>query len=286
MKTGYQLIKELFLIVGGALLGILAVPFESQILYNITPLILITLFMLLFGFGLFDWFSMVWLWIQRRWISRRKIIGIYAPFEIQAEENASWIEVKTNNIVNLLNENKYLIKVEKGESAFKKHIIIINPFGGVYPEKDLSHLKSLEVVFNFVRNGGIYLNIADIPFYYAYDEMLDRRIDTTPLAGDFSIQRSFFHTLLTRKLHCFVLGITDELPDYPDVKRVIQLPRTEDNLIENINLSLENFDFSPVLKIAYGKGYFIFSTLRIDSNNLEQNLIRLVNAALDIQREE
>jgi len=147
--------------------------------------------------------------------------------------------------------------------------MVINPYGGVYPEDDLSTLKSLDNIFDYVRNGGIYVNIADIPFYYAYERNLKRRIDTTPLAGDFLQVRSFLQTILTRKLHCFVFGLTAGKDFDTGIWRVIELTDNTNNFFhKEIVISEDGKKYSPFLAIPYGRGYFVFSTLMINKENI------------------
>ena len=161
---------------------------------------------------------------------------------------------------------------------------MINPYGGVYPEEDLSTLVSLDRVFDFVRTGGIYINIADIPFYYAFDKKLNRRIDTTPFSkivsapSELQVQRLFIDTLLTTKLHCFVSSNDSEEAE----GRVISMSSSESNLFEELT---EDKKFSPVVKIPYGKGYFMFSTLQLNRENMQKNIIRVVAAALSAIQE-
>jgi hypothetical protein len=35
----------------------------------------------------------------------------------------------------------------------------------------------LDEIFNYVKEGGIFLNISDIPGYWAYNKLLERRLD-------------------------------------------------------------------------------------------------------------
>lgn len=280
MKTVYQISKEAALVVAGAFLGILAVPFEIKITGNLILLTIVLGILILYGIGLVEWLAALLLWGEKKLNIKRSSIGIYAPFDVKVGENSTWINVDVQTIANILKDNDIRSKIAKKENIFKKYQIVINPFGGVYPEKDLSQLQSIGAIFDFVLNGGIYINIADIPFYYAFDDVLNRRVDTTPLAGDFTTTRSFFHTLLTRKLHCFVLGLPNGMPGNPEVKRVIQFSSPNGNLFEESFEENGNGAFSPVLKIAYGKGFFIFSTLHINQTNAEKNIMRVVNAAI------
>lgn len=50
---------------------------------------------------------------------------------------------------------------------FDKYTAILNPYGGVYPERDLSNYETLNKILNYVREGGFFINVADIPGYFA-----------------------------------------------------------------------------------------------------------------------
>lgn len=47
--------------------------------------------------------------------------------------------------------------------------IILNPFGEVYPEIDKPNLATLRLIRKFVKNGGIFVNVAGLAFYYVWD---------------------------------------------------------------------------------------------------------------------
>lgn len=50
-----------------------------------------------------------------------------------------------------------------------KYSLIINPYGSVYPEDDVQNLTVMKSVLHYVDHGGIFVNVADIPFFYPYD---------------------------------------------------------------------------------------------------------------------
>jgi len=51
----------------------------------------------------------------------------------------------------------------------KKFDIIINPFGEEYPEIDKPNMATLRRIVKFVREGGIFVNVAGLAFYYLWD---------------------------------------------------------------------------------------------------------------------
>ena len=268
-NTIYQITKKISLLLAGSLLGITFSLYKNEI-SQYTSWIISTIFILiLYGFGLFEGIFGIWVLVNRKINNRRKIMCIYAPYEID-DNNSSWINIYLAQFKKELDNKCIKYSIKKTERSFSLYPIVINPYGGAYPEKDTSTLKSLNYIFDYVRKGGKYLNIADIPFYYAFDESLKRRIDTTPLAGDYSLDRSFFQTILTKKLHCFVYGLLNG-EDYDNgITRIISLSKNTKNFFnKRIKIKNSDLEYSPSLAIPYGKGYFVFSTRKLDENNLE-----------------
>lgn len=261
----YQKIKEIAFIIAGALIGIAFIPFEKEISNYFAWFVYFILFLILLGLGFFDWVKFAWIILNRKINKRRKKVCIYAPYEID-QETSSWINVSLRQIQNAIESEKIKVTTTKNEKNILRFPLVINPYGGVYPEKDLSTLASLDFIFKYVREGGVYVNIADIPFYYAFDSSLSRRVDTTPLAGDFSQVRSFLQTILTKKLHCFVWGLTSGEDFNNGIHRIISLSSNSKNLFRK-EIAIDEIEagsYSPILAIPYGKGYFIFSTIQIE----------------------
>lgn len=275
----FDLFKQPALLIAGSIIGIIAISYEDLIGRYHTFSILVILLLTLYGYGALELIVKMLFWIVNKINLWSGEISIHAPYEVDESLNASWISVKICDLVASLKKNNIKVRVVKSIRVFSECPVIINPYGGVYPETDFSNLTSLNIIFQYVRNGGIYINISDIPFYYAYDKDLNRRIDTTPLAGDYSTDRSFLKTILTKRLNHYVFGLTSGIDFNEGVLRVIQLSTTSENLyVKDILLENDSGKYSPVVKIPYGNGYFIFSTLRITKDNLEQNITRVLKA--------
>jgi len=59
-----------------------------------------------------------------------------------------------------------------------RYVIIVNPYGAVYPELDIKELTIWSRIRDYVFHGGMFVNVADIPFFYAYDPRRNIRYDT------------------------------------------------------------------------------------------------------------
>jgi len=59
-----------------------------------------------------------------------------------------------------------------------QYTVIVNPYGSVYPELDVKELMIWSRIRDYVFHGGMFVSVADIPFYYAYDPRRNIRYDT------------------------------------------------------------------------------------------------------------
>jgi hypothetical protein len=57
---------------------------------------------------------------------------------------------------------------------FDPYIMVLNPYGGVYPEYDVEHNGTLTKILDYVRAGGVFVNVADVPCFWAYP-LLERK---------------------------------------------------------------------------------------------------------------
>jgi len=79
----------------------------------------------------------------------------------------------------LINASPKFIKITKPWTRWflDRYLIIINPYGSVYPEVDIKELAVWKSILNYVLHGGKFVNVADIPFYYAYDPKREIRYE-------------------------------------------------------------------------------------------------------------
>ncbi|MCB8943744.1 MAG: hypothetical protein H6658_08310 [Ardenticatenaceae bacterium] len=70
-----------------------------------------------------------------------------------------------------LNKPSYKIEVGPVKLIQRKFTpdVVINPFGELYPEADFVSHTTIKVIRDYVWNGGIFINVAGIPFWYRYD---------------------------------------------------------------------------------------------------------------------
>jgi hypothetical protein len=63
--------------------------------------------------------------------------------------------------------------------------MVVNPFGEVYPESDFLSNSSASSIRRYVWDGGVYVNVAGIPFWYRYDTRTGRRETAGRVEGIF-----------------------------------------------------------------------------------------------------
>lgn len=106
------------------------------------------------------------------------------------QEIAVWADISPqewkNEIEKQAAENKIKIKVEliNVKKRFDAYFAVLNPYGGVYPESDVPASTTLSKILTYVSERGLFVNVADIPGYWAYNQLLKRKLDATrPLYG-------------------------------------------------------------------------------------------------------
>jgi HEPN domain-containing protein len=66
-------------------------------------------------------------------------------------------------------KNKYDIKEISVSEVNNEFAVIINPFGEAYPEKDTATRLAFNILKDYVADGGILVNTAGFPFFYAWN---------------------------------------------------------------------------------------------------------------------
>lgn len=61
----------------------------------------------------------------------------------------------------------------------KRFTVVINPFGEYFPESDLITFSGFRKIVEYIRSGGIFVNVAGVGFYWAWDVNSGRRYPTS-----------------------------------------------------------------------------------------------------------
>jgi hypothetical protein len=112
-----------------------------------------------------------------------------------------------------------------------RYSAILNPYGGVYPERGARNFETLDKILDYVDEGGLFINVADIPGYWAYNPLLKRRLETTrPIYGLLTTPNGKISLLPVRPF---------ELT--PFMERLgLRVLNTENNQVSNWNVQFED----------------------------------------------
>jgi hypothetical protein len=121
--------------------------------------------------------------VLRKWREKHSAIAIICDLPWSSEKNTyawAWSEMSPEDwrarLLEVAKEKNSktrikLINITSKYTGFflEQYNLIINPYGSVYPETDIKELTAWKTILSYVLDGGTFLSIADIPFYYAYD---------------------------------------------------------------------------------------------------------------------
>lgn len=105
----------------------------------------------------------------------------------------------------LSSSNEFNVSWALATEISRKFDIIINPFGEEYPEIDKPNLATLRKITQFVKDGGVFVNVAGLAFYYLWDG--EKEDITGPLYETYQLNR--IPGLLQRKVLLRVSHLLD-----------------------------------------------------------------------------
>lgn len=231
--------------------------------------------------------------LEKRW--KKPIIGILSDMgEKMTDETCTYTERTPKDwkqrIDRISTIKAELVTIDK---SFDKYVAILNPYGGVYPEPDLTNFVGLKKVMSFVREGGIFINVADIPGYWAYNTKIKRKVDTTPpvfyvINNSLRMNRLFISTPLLKELGIVVDNVTAN----PTIENFTQfmpninvyserVAHVESNMTTYIPNNRRNrIDLSSFFSVPYGEGDFLFSLIFLKSQQHTQQARETIRDAI------
>ena len=187
-----HIVRQLALLGAGAIAGIIGslLILQLRFSYWLLGILLIALAVLVLLGGRID--SLV---IKRYYLKlrqRRPKIAILNDMGWHPEDSqvSAWTDISPTEwleeIEKQAKETKVKVRVRliTTNSNLNAYTVVINPYGGVYPEKNLVAFETLDKIFNCVKEGGLFVNVADIPGYWAYNPLLKRRVEAVPPVWD------------------------------------------------------------------------------------------------------
>jgi len=161
--------------------------------------------------------------------------------------------------------------------------IILNPFGEVYPEEDFVSSKTMNEIRQFVWNGGVYVNVAGIPFWCRYDPRSRKRETAGRVEGVFegqAVWRSLFSDYFPNLTPQGEPEIVESFQTEEDKSRFGDISSAgSNNTVGRFRTyPLKPVQLLPMLRMLdgtqcligahlYGKGAFILSGLFIEGDN-------------------
>jgi len=184
---------------------------------------------------------------------------------------------------------KVTVRLRDTAAPFAWYSVVVNPYGGVYPERDVAKFATLDKILEYVRHGGIFVNVADVPSFYAYDPALRRRLTVAAsvftgqgFAAVFNlaplVQRLALnvrpmnsdgrHANITPALH----GDYRELHPLPPKIALDRVCEVESNVEPVLApLKMGDREYGPIVVVNYGRGRFVFSFLFLDQLSRSEN---------------
>jgi hypothetical protein len=210
---------------------------------------------------------------------------------------ATWTDISTYRWLEIIRTKKYLKPISKRfinvTTNWNKYYAVLNPYGGMYPEKNDIEKETLNKIFKYVADGGIFINVADIPGYWYYDNRLLVLRDSTPITiNDGKINRYFILSPFSNKLDLQIWGgkydskyewelDSDIKSMCIDITKIMNADRVvviEKNIVPYIickykDIKNKMIDVTPLFEVPYGKGKFIISLYKIENDETISNII-------------
>lgn len=212
--------------------------------------------------------------IRKRW--KKPKIGILNDmgWDTTNPEISTYTDVTPEGWKDALKDKTFDVQLINANSSFDGFVAILNPYGAVYPEVDLKNFSTLNKILHFVKEGGVFVNIADIPSYYAYDLKIKRRLDLTQAIylsqnNQVTVVRPFELTPMVKELGLRVFGVIPPQPQSfnsfsqkaPNIvtERIAFMERNTNSLIPPIQW--QGFPSSSFFEAKYGDGDLILSLI-------------------------
>ena len=188
-KSTKEALKKFLIMISGSIVGVvLKLVIDDKLNYKLL-ILFIVLFSIcsLYGFDILEFLKTKYEISFRRittfWLRR---IAILNDIEWNSENEgiSSWSNISSRRWCEVVRAKTYGIPIQKKyiniSNDKNAYYAIINPYGGLYPEVDSVEKISLKSIFDYVANGGIFVNVADVPGFWTYDPFLNTKTKTAP----------------------------------------------------------------------------------------------------------
>ena len=185
------LLQNLALLLGGAVLGIVGPDLVDQLpcgSARLRIMSLIAIVLILWGAGVLNALLTVFRRFSRRRRFRAPLVGVLTGVSSSYKTKMSgiWTDIPPSGWAEELRkvsgekQAPIRIRLIPANRIHDGYAAIINPFGSTYPESSFDGYPIYKSILRFIRRGGLFVNVADLPTYFAYNPLLSRSIDRTP----------------------------------------------------------------------------------------------------------
>ncbi len=186
-----DLLRTLAVLVGGSLLSVVG----AEVAHNLPNYWLRAMIfavaaalLILWGFGAISQFTAFVRQSIRDNRLRSPVIGILTGLDggEAGEIQGVWTDVPPDQWVEEIRkasssrQSKVRTRLISAGCINDSYTAIVNPFGGTYPESSFDGYPVYERLLKYIARGGIFVNVADLPTYFAHNPRLGRSIDRTP----------------------------------------------------------------------------------------------------------
>jgi hypothetical protein len=283
----YQL-QTLCIIVAGALFGFLPSLNVHSVVSVLLAIIIIPVAVLLSLVGTGLLLDVIHKdMINSREHSYPRIIGILSDLGQPIDgKTSSWSNISLEEWIEAIRcevrrtRRRVIVKKITLEDKLDKITAIVNPYGGAYSEKDLSQQLSFKKIIEYVKQGGIFVNVADVPMYWAYRKDVGDLVETanfvwlpTPLGP--LPARMFQGTPLATELRIEFYNVnpsgqgpltwTSSSGARYQTDRATPITKRTSPVDGPIHF--QNIDVTPFFDVNFGKGKFIISLYSLTGSN-------------------
>ena len=182
--------------------GLLGLVFASVVSYEMTvgigaltrfepavSVMLVALLVALIVYALGPLEVLLWS-AKSRWIRYRSKVGILNGRLTGSSTgtcDVSWTRFTPENWEDRLNVS-FSARLIPATGISNGFVAVVNPWGEIFPEEDPLAWKTLDRIFEYVEEGGLFVNVGGLPFFSGWDYDLGRTVPTGRelqlLAGD------------------------------------------------------------------------------------------------------
>ncbi len=307
------LLKNLSLVLGATILSVFGPNilqiFPDGSLPNLS-LIFLAIFLLLYGFGTIEKIVCETRIRFRNSPYIRPKVAIFKGVSksFNSEIPLTWSDISPDEwkdeIEKVAKELGKSIKVKLifSVGSFDSYNAILNPYGGNYPESSFDNFPVYNKILNYIRTGGLFINVADIPTYWAYNPRLNRMLDRTPAVYGVSGEevRFFNRVPLMQDLALRVQNVEQSEPQIVSFQmheKYSSLGNDMSNLmisraafiegnVESVvqPISVGNQDMTPLFFCNYGDGRCLISLSFLNDNYSQNRPLKTIIARLIVDQ--